>query len=212
MNFEKDSYIKLLERVNDIQQMKIQEISSKDIFAKLLQTLLEATSSDYGFIGEVIKKENGYPFLRTHAITNISWNQQTSDYFKKYESKGLEFHNLKTLFGVTLLSEDPVISNEPRDDTRAGGTPIGHPELKTYLGIPLKSNGTLIGMVGIANREGGYTEEILEFLEPLVKTCAALVESHRIIDGKQVYEDHLQELNSKLEAQIKHVKDRLSFI
>ena len=38
MNFEKDSYIKLLERVNDIQQMKIQEISSKDIFAKLLQT------------------------------------------------------------------------------------------------------------------------------------------------------------------------------
>jgi hypothetical protein len=34
------------------------------------------SDSEYGFIGEVFHKDDGSPFLKNYAITNITWNEQ----------------------------------------------------------------------------------------------------------------------------------------
>jgi hypothetical protein len=45
------------------------------LFDRLLTDLLLLTESEYGFIGEVLLDDNGDPYMKTYAITNIAWNE-----------------------------------------------------------------------------------------------------------------------------------------
>jgi GAF domain-containing protein len=55
-----------------------------------------------------------------------------------------------------------VISNDPQNDPRSGGLPHGHPPMKNYIGIPFFKNDEIMGMLGLANRPGGYTEDFAD--------------------------------------------------
>lgn len=140
----------------------------RSLFKEMLNQVLLVTESEYGFIGEV-KFINGAPLLKTYALTDISWNKETSEFYKKHEEQGMEFTNLETLFGYTLKTGEAVISNDPSTDPRSGGRPHGHPPMLHYMGLPVKDKGnTLIGMVGVANKPGGYNQEDMDFLEPIL--------------------------------------------
>ena len=60
-------------------------------------------------------------------------------------------------------------------DERSGGLPEGHPSLHSFLGIPIFFGGDLVGVAGVANRPGGYVEEIARQLEPLTAACAGII-------------------------------------
>ncbi|RYZ86120.1 MAG: PAS domain S-box protein, partial [Moraxellaceae bacterium] len=72
-----------------------------------------------------------------------------------------------TLFGAALTTGKPIISNNPASDMRAGGTPKGHPPLTAFLGIPIFNNTQQVAMLGLANKENGYTEAHVENLKPI---------------------------------------------
>ncbi len=84
----------------------------------MLEFLLEISHSAYGFIGEVHRRPDGTPFLKTHALTNIAWDDATRELFQRSAAQGLEFSNLHTLFGAVLSTRAPVLSNSPHS-TRA---------------------------------------------------------------------------------------------
>ncbi|HEY5801318.1 MAG TPA: ATP-binding protein [Burkholderiaceae bacterium] len=149
----------------------------RTLFDTLLANFLQLTESEYGFIGELLKKADGTPYLRTHAITNIAWNAETLRFFQENVAKGLEFHNLKTLFGRVMEFEQGVISNHPASDPRAGGLPERHPPLDAFLGVPLFLGSNFVGMVGVANRPGGYDEGLAAALRPLCCLTAAMIEA-----------------------------------
>jgi len=150
-----------------------------DSFNVLLDELLEATGSEYGVIGEVPPNDRGEPFLKTHAITNITWNAETRDFYARNAPEGLEFFNLESLFGKVLTTREAVIANDAPNDSRRGGVPGRHPPLNAFLGLPFHYNNQMVGMVGIANKPGGYDDSDVEFLQPLTLTCAHLVTIHR---------------------------------
>ena len=132
--------------------------------------MLALTDSEYGFIGEIRFSDQGSPFLKTFAISNIAWDEATKAFYEQNAPKGMEFHNLATLFGAPMASGEPVIANDPGSDPRRGGLPAGHPALDAFLGCPVWHNGQLVAMFGLANRPGGYDHALLEFLDPLVAT------------------------------------------
>ena len=43
--------------------------SKRDVFDSILESLLDLTVSEYGFIGEIMTTAEGLPYLKTHAIT-----------------------------------------------------------------------------------------------------------------------------------------------
>ena len=43
----------------------------------LLQDVLGLTGCEYGFVGEVLHRPDGAPYLKTHAVTDIAWNDDT---------------------------------------------------------------------------------------------------------------------------------------
>ncbi len=151
-----------------------------EMFDRLLSEILDYTRSEYGFIGEVLYDEHGAPFLQTHAITNIAWNEATRKLYEDSKKTGFVFRNLHTLFGAALTTGEPVIANHPATDPRRGGLPHGHPAMHAFLGIPFRYGEKLVGMVGVANRPGGYDEDYVRELTPLTTSCAALIHAMRL--------------------------------
>lgn len=198
---------KLLHAIGEAQDAYITatgERTESEAFDRLLDSLLESTDSKYGFIGEVHHIEDGRPYLRTHAITNIAWNEESRELFEKLGPRGFEFFNLDTLFGAVITSEQPVIANQPATDPRAGGLPPGHPPLDAFFGIPFIFEGNLVGMAGIANRTGGYDDQVLEDMQPVIATCTSLIQAMRT-DRRRLQSEHQlaqeqQRLNTVLET------------
>ena len=128
-------YKELLDAITAVQTQLMGRIRKGPLFEDLLAVLLRLSESDYGFIGETLLDAKGQPFLRTYAITNIAWNEETQRLYDDNISTGMDFRNLNTLFGEVLTTEEPVISNNPAVDVRRGGLPKGHPALDAFLGI-----------------------------------------------------------------------------
>jgi GAF domain-containing protein len=169
----------IIKSICEIQGMYLIDEPKEKIFDFLLYILLKEANSEYGFIGEILYDEKGNPYLKTFAITNISWSPETRKFYEDNAPTGLEFRNLDTLFGETLKTGKIVISNDPPNDPRGGGIPDGHPPLNSYLGVPLYINKRMIGMFGISNKEGGYNQEVIDRLNPIINSVAQLVFAQR---------------------------------
>jgi len=156
--------------------------SSLSVFTDMLNQLLDVTNSEFGFIGDVIYDNEGAPFLKSRAISNIAWDQASKDV---YRPEGMEFRNLNSLFGYVLTTKKVVLTNDPDGDRRSAGTPHGHPPLESFLGIPLIRDDRLIGMVGLANRREGYIESLVEQIDPLISACANVLWGMRLADKLQ---------------------------
>jgi PAS domain S-box-containing protein len=156
----------LLDAVRSIQSSYIGGTDPKKAYEQMLATLLELTQSACGFVGEIRRDEHGKPYLKAHAITDIAWNEET---------QGLEFCNLDTLIGAAITRGTPVIANDPATDARRGGTPLDHPPLDCFLGVPLYSGQDMLGMIGVANRPAGYDDAVVAFLEPLTGACGTVI-------------------------------------
>ena len=193
-------YMRLLEAITSAQSQLIQDLETSKLFDELLSALLELSESEYGFIGETHYDESGQIFLRTHAITNIAWNDYTRKYYEENATEGLEFTNLKTLFGEVLTSGKAIIANTPSSDPRRGGLPLGHPALDSFLGVPLHTAGRMIGMAGVANRPGGYSESLIEELGPFLQTCANAIFAFQADNERKLAEDALSNERNRLQA------------
>jgi PAS domain S-box-containing protein len=147
----------------------------REAFEGLLSDVLGLTGCEFGFIGEVLERPDGSPFLRTHAVSNIAWNDETREMYEKYSDTGLEFDNPNTLFGRTLTTGDVVLSNEPASDPRRGTLPGGHPPLKSYLGLPVLLGDRMIGMVGLANKPGGFVQADVTSLQRILVMISQLI-------------------------------------
>lgn len=186
---------RMLAELREVQDEFISHPDTGKAFQDILAVLLNYAESEYAFIGEVLYDAEGQPYLKSHALTNIAWNEETRRLYEEHNrpDRGMEFRNLKTLFGKVMTTGEPVISNTPAVDPRRGGLPPGHPPLNAFLGAPIKVGGQLVGMIGIANRKGGYSEKLIEEIEPLLATYGNLILARRNRIARQKVEAALKE-------------------
>jgi diguanylate cyclase (GGDEF)-like protein/PAS domain S-box-containing protein len=187
----------LLTAITRAQSQFVLSRDARTVFDGMLEALLNLTASEYGFIGEVFHDDDGSPFLKTHAITNIAWNEETQQLYDENIEQGLEFRNLNTLFGSVITTGSVVIANDPANDRRRGGVPKGHPPLNAFLGLPFYHRDTLIGMVGIANREEGYEQDLADALQPFLTTCTNIILGLRARSSQETIERTLRESEAR---------------
>ncbi|MDD5388604.1 MAG: response regulator [Gallionellaceae bacterium] len=205
-NLEHERFRRLKNAITRVQGAFISTADTRQAFDSLLHDILDLTGSEYGFIGEVSRRD-GQPYLKTHAISNIAWNEETRRFYDEHVPLGMEFSNPNTLFGAVLRSGEPVIANDPAHDPRRGGLPPGHPPLNTFLGLPIHAGGRMLGMLGIANRSGGYDHEVIHFLHPLSSTIAQLIEARQAVLARNVAEAALAASAQHAQAVLNHVLD-----
>ncbi len=170
----------LLRRIAGAQREFLVGAPPRIIFGELLDALVAASESEYGFIAEVLHDGEGRPFLQTSAITDVVWSGPHHHTMAQRTAEGMRFTNLDTLFGLVIRQGAAVISNAPASDPRRGGLPPGHPPLHSFLGVPCFAGGEMVGMIGVANRKGGYSERDVDTLDALTGTCAALFSHLRV--------------------------------
>ncbi|MCS6897939.1 MAG: PAS domain-containing protein, partial [Nitrospira sp.] len=184
---------RLLQTISRVQAEFLVQSDTRNVFDQMLTALIDLTESQFGFIAEILYEADGQPYLKSRAIANITWNEETRALYEEHAVTGLEFRNLRTLFGAVITTGAPVIANDPDTDSRRGGLPPGHPPLRAFMGLPIHHSGRLLGMIGVANRVGGYDESIAQQLQPFLHTCGSLIEAVRLDRSRRQAEEALRE-------------------
>ncbi len=197
----------LLDMLTEIQNGFIAGADPGPLFDRMLDDLLRMSASEYGFIAQIRHDENGSPFLRTHAMSNIAWNEETRRLFEERGPRRMEFHNFANLFGHAVTEATPVISNDPQSDPRRGGHPDGHPPLEAFLGIPIVRGSDVLGMVAVANRPDGYDEGVAEELQPLVATVGSMIEALRAEEARSAAEAGIRARDELYRALVVHAAE-----
>jgi len=181
----------MLAALSSAQSQFILESNGRVVFEALLASLLELTESEHGFIGEVFERGDGTPYLRTHARTNAAWdpNGQGGD---GHEDGELEIANLQTLFGRVMATAAPVISNSLTAEASDGEFPGDAPPLHAFMGLPILVGSKVRGMVGVANRPGGYSDALFRTLQPFLMTCGTLIEAVGVDRARRQAEQRLE--------------------
>ena len=208
---------RMLEAVRQSQAVFIESKDRRQAFESLLESFLNVSDSEYGFVGEVFKDAAGQPYLKTHAITDIAWDEATRKLYAEKQKEGMEFRRADTLFGHVLTTGETVISNDPAHDERSGGFPFGHRPMRAFLGIPIHLGDSMVAMVGLANKPDGYSESDVGFLQPLLGTVRQLVlawrdelERQRTSEELKAATDMLREKSSVLEDTLESINQGMS--
>ncbi len=171
----------LLSAIRRAQNLFISGHEPHKVFMEILNILVQATGSSYGFLDEVLYQPDGNPYKVNLALSDISWDEKSKNLYVQLIDRKMEFHNLSNLAGAPVIERRTVIANDPPHHPQSLGVPNGHPSLNSFMGIPLFYGEELIGVAGVANRPDGYTEDIAESIKPLTQACAAMIWADSIV-------------------------------
>ncbi|MBD3669828.1 MAG: PAS domain S-box protein [Gammaproteobacteria bacterium] len=170
-----------LTAIADINNAYIRHRNQNDIFNSILQTYLRLTNSEFGFVGKVsYSVENDQNVLHILALSNIAWDDESHRLYEQQQVSMLEFNRLNSLYGHVLATSSPFFSNDAMRSEYFGELPEGHPPINSFLCMPLFYGREFIGMIGLANRDGGYDEGDFDLLGRVNDTTARVIHENRL--------------------------------
>ncbi|WP_040480857.1 ATP-binding protein [Vreelandella boliviensis] len=164
-------------------------MSGKRLWVFLMEALRELTDSDYALIGEVLPT-NTTNALKIHAITDLSWSEESRPLMERLRSGDMILTNSKTLLGQVFAFGEVVMTDDVDSHPQRGGFPIADTPFHNYLGVPIFSGEHLIGMYAIANSQQPLNQALLDWLQPFTDTCALLINLYsQMAEREQVMGD-----------------------
>ncbi|NQT53370.1 CHASE domain-containing protein, partial [bacterium] len=151
----------ILEGINEILRESLTCEKDEDVARCCLRVAERLTGSAFGLVGEV----NPAGRFDAVAMSDPGW-----DTCRMPRTNAVRLINdmaIHGLYGRVLADGSSLIVDAPATHPDAVGIPDGHPPLTAFLGVPLHSGGRTIGMVALANREGGYRPVDQEAVESL---------------------------------------------
>jgi PAS domain S-box-containing protein len=164
-----------LDIIQKAQAKYITDSEPRHLFGSLLPDILDLTDSEFGFIGEIFEGDC-YRRFDVYAINDVSWDEHERKTHGRRTSYRLDSLPSDDLFGSVIRTGKEVIENNiAAYESGSVGIPCGCPPLSSIFGMPIHYGTRLIGMIGLANRPGGYDEAVIEHLGPVVSTSAQLL-------------------------------------
>ncbi len=174
----------------------------EDISDLVLEYAQNFTRSEFGFVG-YIDPQTG--FLISPTMTHNIWSEC------HVPDKSIIFEKFGGLWGWVLNNKESILTNQPNDDPRSTGTPLGHIAIETYLAVPAVVNENLVGIISLANSDEYYPRD-LEFVKRLSDLYAIAIsrkhsdeslreneEKYRSIVGKflKLHNEILMEISNR---------------
>ena len=186
-------YNRILEGINRIFSNVVNAETEEELGNTCLSVALDVTGSLIGFVGEV----GADGLLHDTAISEMGWNQCLM-YDKTGHRHPPRDFVLHGLYGSVIHSGKSFFTNNPQSHPDSIGLPQGHPPLTSFLGVPLALNGKKMGLLAVANREGGYSFEQQEDLEAIAPAVAQALQRKKEEEQRKKAEEALHESEERL--------------
>jgi PAS domain S-box-containing protein len=180
----------VLEIINLAQLQFIRDVKPTIFFDTALKNILALTESELGFIGEVLER-GGETYVRTFALIDARDDETTLH--DRDAGAGVEFFSLGSPLDRVIRAGETVVTNKPSKDPRPG-----YPPLRSFIGIPILRSGIQVGVIGLANKVGGYGDTFLQELQPLVIVIGYIIEALRNDQERKASEYMIRENEKRL--------------
>jgi len=103
-----------------------------------------------------------------------------------------------SVVGVVIKENRCYRANDVPADPHSVGQPRGHPPVRRFLGVPLRLGDAVIGMIGVANKPGGYDAADERLLSTFAGQVAVAVDNARLYARQRQAIAELQQLRERL--------------
>ena len=157
-----------------------------------LRVAQELTGSKFGFIGTI----NSKGLFDTIAISNPGWDAcnvpegAARVSIVDMEIRGVDRATMRDGKSRIVNGEDAIRNHADHVEV-----PEGHPPVTAFLGVPFLEEDKVIGMIGLGNKEGGYTAADQEAIEAL---AVAMIEALRSRQTERALQEKSQHLGERV--------------
>lgn len=155
------------------------------------------TGSKFGFIGEL----NDNDMLDTTVLSNPGFEACKMDMTDSVRQ--LNNMPVRGLWGHVIKTGETLITNSPSTHPESIGTPKGHPILSSFMGVPLKNDSRVTGIIALANKEAGFDENDKIAIEALSLTFLQVLQAKRNELKLNEYNAHLESTVAERTHQLK---------
>jgi GAF domain-containing protein len=150
------------------------QLSLETVLDKLLEAAMNLTGAGYAALGVVHRSGRGLErFL--HRGVDDETVRQIGD-----------LPVGRGILGALIERAQPLRLHDLSEDPRSVGFPPGHPEMRTFLGVPVLLRGVVYGNLYLTEKQGGedFTEEDQEVATVLAAQAAVAIENARLYESQ----------------------------
>src|SRR5262245_7430536 len=155
----------VLVAIDHLQSLHLGSAATEEVFAGLLADLLTLSNSSTATLAEVEVQAGGGFVLGRRLRLRANGGILAPD-----------SPEVEALLEQVLIARGAIFGRLPR---LRFWEPADGDESADLLGLPLASGDSLLAVAALAGRPGGYDEELVEFLRPLLVTATVLVQAHQ---------------------------------
>jgi len=193
-----------LNSINRIFERTLNVQSEEDLGKICLSIAEQLTQSKIGFISEI-----GSAGMQGIIISDPGYHaSESSDTGKAHRMSPGRFRS-RGIWTRVLLEGKGFFTNSPSTLPESIEIPGDHPPLRSFLGVPLKSEGKTTGIIAVGNREDGYTNDELESLEAL---APAIVEAFSRKRFEEALRKSRDELEKSTEERMETIKEQAELL
>ncbi len=165
------------EGINSIFRTALASDSDERLGKDCLEIAERLTGSVFGYLGEITPEG----VLEVFAMSDPGWDLCTV-YLEKQKQDRLQPKKfpIRGLYHSVIQGADSVLSNDPPAHPHWRGLPKGHPPLTAFLGVPLLIGDSVVGMLGLGNKPGGYDALDREIAETLAVAISEALHKNRM--------------------------------
>src|SRR5438105_514935 len=159
------------------------------VMDRALSHCLELTGSAFGFVGLL----NGSDQMDVAAIKGFAPSENAT-FYERFRLIPVR----PSVFGIVITERQSNVSNDVPNDPLHVGQPRGHPPVRTFLGVPLQVGERVIGMIGVANKEGGYEAADERLLSTFANQVAVAIDNAGLYERQRRMIAELEKLHREL--------------
>lgn len=161
------------------------ELSLEGVLERIVEAAARVTGAQYAALGVIDPTGSGLERFVTYGMTP----EVQSEIGDPPRGRGI--------LGVVIRDARPLRLHKLTEDPRSVGFPPGHPQMNTFLGVPILLRGVSYGNLYLTEKEGGgdFTDEDEDLVTLLAAQAAVAVENARLYEYATSWSQQLESLN-----------------
>jgi len=196
----------ILQAINKVYEQSVSCATQQELGVQCLKIINALVGSKAELIGEVCPDGglNDIAFNMGPGIAGIPNNMEAVRRVRETGCGGL--------YRSVIESAQPLLTNDPANHPDSTGVPEGHFKISSFLGVPFIQEGKVVGLIGVANKAGGFNERDKKMLQAITPSVLEVMMRKKAEEALRESEHKAVALVGELEEADKNKNQFLSVL